>query len=232
MRIFTAQVSSLWPFSVGVSWVSSGSSLRGRLSSPYPVSERGSLVFCFVLWSKAFPTYFLCYTEASTSALHHSSNLPLKAINLSSTSVFSVVTYVTAFLFCWKSLLVDAEQKTCFAFTSCSCCLVSSPSCKSCSVSPLSMCLSFFQWWLGDRLWALPRTCLCRCLVSRCSALSYTSLHSTGSPQFVPIPAFGNGSEAAGGGLWNSCLWSQSLQASSLLFTGKVWSETSKSCSS
>lgn len=83
-----------------------------------------------------------------------------------------------------------------------------------------------------DGLWALPRTCLCWCLVSRCSALSYTSLHSTGSSQFVSITAFGNGGEAPGAGLWNSCLRSQGLQASSHLFTGKVWSETSERCSS
>lgn len=83
-----------------------------------------------------------------------------------------------------------------------------------------------------DGLWALPRTCLCWCLASRCSALSYTSLHSTGSSQFVSITAFGNEGEAPGAGLWNSCLRSQGLQASSHLFTGKVWSETSERCSS
>ena len=36
--------------------------------------------------------------------------------------------------------------------------------------------------------WALPGTCLCHCLPSRCSALNYASLHGTSSSWFMPKP--------------------------------------------
>lgn len=97
----------------------------------------------------------------------------------------SLVTYLTVFLFCWQSLLVDAEQKTCFAFASCSCCLVSRPSCKGCSAFPLSVLLLFAQRWLRDGLCQGPASASW-CLPSRSSALIYTSLHGTSSSQFMP----------------------------------------------
>lgn len=175
------------------------------LGQVHPLSRlwRDSLVFCFVLWSKAFPAYFPSYTEVRTSALHYSSNSPLKVIDIFNTSVFPVVTYATVFFFGWKSLLVDAEQKTFFASLLATALWFPVPAVRAAPCSHSAHACHFFSGdsGMGSGL----------CQGSACAGLQVLcpELHIPGSSQFVPIPTFGSGSEAIGGGLWNSCLTSQ-----------------------
>lgn len=137
-------------------------------------SERGSLIFLFVLSLKALPAYpSPWYTEINTSALYFSvprwlTYLALQCHPLSRTWLSSSFAGSHCL---WMQRKRPASP--------------SLPAAASWFPVP-AVRAALFSHSATAQGWAPPGTCLCWCLPSRSSALNYASLHSTVSSWFMP----------------------------------------------